>query len=82
MAVFKGILTVLYVIICVALIVIVILQDSKAEGLSGAITGGNSQTYWGKNKGRSKEGLLVKLSILLGALFIILSIVLQLKFWP
>jgi len=82
MEVFKGILTVLYVIICVALIVVVILQDSKAEGLSGAITGGNSQTYWGKNKGRSKEGLLVKLSILFGALFIILSIVLQLKFWP
>ncbi|MBO7402951.1 MAG: preprotein translocase subunit SecG [Lachnospiraceae bacterium] len=82
MAVLKTILTVLYVLVCLALIVVVVMQESKAEGLSGALTGGNSQSYWGKNKGRSVEGLLVKLTILFGALFIVLSIVLQLRFWP
>ena len=81
MAVLKVILTVLYVLICVALVVVVLMQESKAEGLSGALTSGNSQTYWGKNKGRSLEGLLAKLTIVFGALFIILSVVLRLKFW-
>ena len=82
MAALKTVLTVLYVLICVALIVVVVLQESRAEGLSGALTGGNSQTYWGKNKGRSKEGLLIKLTCIFGTLFVVLSIVLQLKIWP
>ena len=82
MAALKTVLTVLYVLICLALIVVVVLQESRAEGLSGALTGGSSQTYWGKNKGRSKEGLLIKLTCVFGTLFVVLSIVLQLKFWP
>ncbi len=81
MTVLKTILTVLYIIVCVALVVVVLMQESKVEGLSGALTGGSAPTYWGKNKGRSLEGLLAKLTIILGAVFIILSIVLQLKIW-
>jgi len=79
MAVLKTILTVVYILVCLALIVVVCMQESKMEGLSGALTGSSSNTYWGKNKGRSVEGLLQKLTIGLGAAFIILSIVLQLK---
>ena len=82
MAVLKTVLTILYILICLALIVVVLMQESKAEGLSGALTGGNSQTYWGKNKGRSVEGTLQKLTVLFGTIFIVLSVVLQLKFWP
>ena len=72
----KLILTVVYLLVCVGIIVLVLRQDAKNNGLGGAIAGG-ANTYWSKNKGRSKEGILNKLTIILGALFIILSVVLN-----
>ena len=53
-----GILLILYIIVCVALTVVVILQEGKQAGLTGAISGA-AESYWGKNKGRSMEGGLV-----------------------
>lgn len=70
--------TVLYVIICLALVVLVLMQEGKSMGLSGSISG-VADTYWGKNKGRSMEGTLVKLTKVLALLFIVISIVLNLN---
>lgn len=75
MTVFKTILTVIFVIICIALTVIILLQEGKSAGL-GAISGA-ADTYWGKNKGRSMEGILVKFTTALVILFIVLSAVLN-----
>ena len=58
MGALKIILTILFIIICIALVVLVLMQEGKSAGL-GAISGA-AETYWGKNKGRSMEGLLVK----------------------
>ena len=80
MAVVKTILTVIYILICIALVVVVLMQEGKSAGLSGAING-IADTYWGKNKGRSVEGLLGKLTIVLAALFIVISLVLCMGFW-
>jgi preprotein translocase subunit SecG len=74
----RGIVTVLYVLICIALVVIVLFQESKSQGLSGSING-IAETYWGKNKGRSMEGALEKGTKLLAVLFIVLSVVLNLN---
>ena len=75
MAVLKTILTVIFIIICIALTVIILLQEGKSAGL-GAISGA-ADTYWGKNKGRSMEGILVKFTTALVVLFIVLSAVLN-----
>ncbi|MCI5493243.1 MAG: preprotein translocase subunit SecG [Lachnospiraceae bacterium] len=75
MAVLKTVLTVLFIIICIALTVIILLQEGKSAGL-GAISGA-AETYWGKNKGRSMEGMLVKITRVLVILFIVLSAVLN-----
>ncbi len=75
----KPILTVLYVIICIALVIIVLLQESKSQGLTGAVNG-MAETYWGKNKGRSMEGALEKITRVLAVVFIVMSAVLNLKF--
>ena len=56
MAVLRTILTVIFVIICIALTVLVLMQEGKSQGL-GSISG-MADTYWGKNKGRSMEGAL------------------------
>ena len=78
MEVLRGIVTVIYVLLCIALIVVVLLQEGKSAGLSGAING-VADTYWGKNKGRSIEGTLEKITKILAALFIIISVVLAMN---
>ncbi len=71
----KMIVTVAFIFICLALTVIILMQEGKSAGL-GAIAGA-ADTYWGKNKGRSMEGILVKVTKLLVALFILISAVLN-----
>lgn len=77
MAVLKIVLTIVFIVVCVALVVLVLMQEGKSAGL-GAISGA-AETYWGKNKGRSMEGLLVKLTKILAALFMILAVILNLN---
>jgi preprotein translocase subunit SecG len=74
----RTILTILFVIDCIALTVVVLMQEGKSQGL-GAIAGA-ADTYWGKNKGRSMEGGLVKATTVMGVLFFVLAIVLNLNF--
>ena len=50
MEILRTILTVIYVIDCIALTVVVLMQEGKQQGL-GAIAG-ISDTYWGRNKSR------------------------------
>ena len=75
MSVLKMILTIVFIIISIALTVLVLMQQDKNAGL-GALAGG-SETYWSKNKGRSVEGMLNKLTKILVAAFIILAAVLN-----
>lgn len=70
-------LTIIFIIICLALTVLVLMQEGKDEGL-GAISG-VAETYWGKNKGRSMEGNLVKITRVLAVLFFLMAIVLNLN---
>lgn len=77
MGVLKIVLTVIYIIVCVALVVLVLMQEGKSAGL-GTISGA-AETYWGKNKGRSMEGLLVKLTKVLAVSFILISVILNLN---
>ncbi len=71
----KTILTVVFILISLALTVIILMQEGKSAGL-GAIAGA-ADTYWGKNKGRSIEGMLVKGTKVLVTLFIVLAAVLN-----
>lgn len=71
----KIILTVLFIIVSVVITTIILMQEGKAQGL-GAISGA-ADTYWGKNKGRSMEGLLVKGTRVLVIAFFILALALN-----
>ncbi|MDF2945072.1 MAG: hypothetical protein K0S01_3930 [Herbinix sp.] len=74
----KVIVQIVYILICIALTFVVLKQEGKTAGLSGALTG-TSETYWSKNKGRSVEGTLEKITKYLAAGFIVLSVVLNLN---
>lgn len=72
----KYIVTTLYIIICIALIIVATIQTKDANGASEAITGSSTSNFYEKNKGRTKEGKMKKMTVVLGVLFIITSVAL------
>ncbi len=73
----KLALEIIILIVSVALIIIVLSQEGKETGLSSL--SGTTDTYWSRNKGRSKEGMLVKITTLLMILLIVISLLLSSK---
>ena len=78
MGILRTILTIIFVLVCVVSVILVLLQEGKSAGL-GAIAGA-AESYWGKNKGRSMEGNLVKGTIALAVAFFVVAIILNLGF--
>ena len=79
MTVLKTILTILFIIISLVITVVILMQEGKTAGL-GAISGA-ADTYWGKNKGRSMEGILVKITRICVILFLVLAVALDMGIW-
>ena len=74
MEIARTIIQIVFIILSIIMKVIVLMKEGKNNGL-GALTG-SADTYWGKNKGRSMEGMLVKVTRVLLSLFLIISAVL------
>lgn len=75
----RIILTIIFILICIALTALVLLQEGKSAGL-GAISGA-AETYWGKNKGRSMEGNLLKITKILAIVFIVMAVLLNISWF-
>ena len=73
----RIVINIIFILVCVALTVLVLMQEGKSAGL-GSISGA-AETYWGRNKGRSMEGMLVKITKILAVFFMILAVVLNLN---
>ena len=78
MEILRIILTVIFVLDCIGLTVIVLMQEGKQQGL-GSIAG-VADTYWGRNKGRSMEGGLVRATTVIAILFFVLAVILNMNF--
>jgi preprotein translocase subunit SecG len=74
----RTIVTVLFIIVCIAIIVTVLMQESKNSGF-GSLSG-QVDNYVRKNRGRTREGQLERATVILGVLFFVLAIGLSLKF--
>lgn len=74
--VLKTVLTILFIIVSVVISVIILAQQGKDEGL-GSLSGQTSDTYWSRNKGRSKEGILIKVTSALIVVYFVLAAVLN-----
>lgn len=77
MSVLRIILTVIFMIVCIVLTAVVLMQEGKQQGL-GTISGA-AESYWGKNKGRSMEGALEKGTKILAVAFIVIALLLNLS---
>ena len=74
MAVHEIILGIVLILLSVAIIVLVLLQEGKSAGLSGAIAGG-AETFFGKNKSRTMESKLVLITKIVAISFFVLALV-------
>lgn len=79
MSVLKTVITIILVIVSIILSIVVLMQEGKQEGLGSLAGGASTDTYWSKNKGRSKEGVLKKFTTVLAVIFFILALLLNLK---
>ncbi len=76
----KGILIVADIIVCFAVIILAMMQSKEDAGASSTITGTSSNSFYEKNKGRTKEGKLKRLTIIFGVLFVIITIALSIVY--
>lgn len=70
--------TIIIAVVSVAVVILIAVQEAKSGGLGGEISGG-AQTYWTKNRSKSKEGKLVKYTIVLGIIFFVVAILLTIS---
>lgn len=75
MTALRIVLTIVFIVVSLALLIVVLMQEGKSAGL-GAISGA-AETYWGKAKGKSMEGMLLKVTRVLAILFVVLAAVLN-----
>lgn len=77
MQIVKGILTGIYLVVCVLLVILVMAQSKEDAGMSAAITGSSSNNFFEQNKGRTKEGKQKKWTIILAVAFVVLGVALS-----
>lgn len=73
MAAYEIIFGIVLIVLSILLVALVLLQEGNQKGLSGAIAGG-ADTFFGKNKGRTIEAKLVKLTKFIGIGFFVIAL--------
>ena len=63
------------VLLALVIIFLVLMQDGNQQGLSGAISGGSSESFFGKNKGRTDEAKKAFITKILAVVFMVLALV-------
>ena len=76
----KGFLIVIDIILAFAVVILVMLQRKDDQGLSGTITGAAANNFLDKNKGRTREGKLKRMTIILGIAFVIVTVALNIVY--
>lgn len=81
MEIIKGLLMVIYVAVAVVLIILTLIQTKDGSGVSSTVTGSSTNNFYNQNKGRTKEGKMKKLTIILGVTFVVLAVVLSVVYF-
>ena len=76
MQILRYVLIALYILNCLAVIIITMMQNKDDNGASGTIVGSSTNNFYEKNNSRTREGKLKKWTMILGITFMILTIAL------
>lgn len=58
-------LTIAFIIICVIIVILVLCQEAKDNGLGSLAGSGTMDTYWGKNKGKDAKVIATAIGVVL-----------------
>ena len=73
----KIVVGIVHIIVCLAVIIMVLMQSGKSGGLSGSIAGG-AETFFGKTKGKAMDQILRKYTVYIAIFFAVTAILLYL----
>ena len=76
----RNIVLVIYVLDCIALILLATIQAKDTSGASQTVTGAAANNFYENNKGRTREGKLKRYTVVSGVVFVVLAIVLSILF--
>lgn len=76
MQIVKYIIITLYILDCLGLIIVTMMQNKDSRGASGTIVGSSTNNFYEKNKSRTREGRLKRWTLILGVAFVVLAIAL------
>lgn len=80
MQILKIILIIVDIILALGVIILVMLQRKDDQGMSGAITGASANNFLDKNKGRTREGKLKRMTIIFSIAFAVVTVVLNMVY--
>lgn len=80
MQVLKIILIIVDIILALGVVILVMLQHKDDQGMSGAITGGSANNFLDKNKGRTREGKMKRMTIIFAIAFAVVTVVLNIVY--
>ena len=72
--VLSYVLGTILILISAIIVVLVLFQSSKKHGLSGAIGGTSSDSFFGKNQGQTKEKKLARFTTISAIVFAVLAV--------
>lgn len=66
---------VVLIIACIVIIILCLSQDQKSQdGMTAALTGASSDSFYGKNEGRSREAILAKFTRICGIILFVITL--------
>lgn len=80
MEILKGIIIAIYIVVCLALVVLITKQSKEDAGASGTVMGASASNFYEKNKGKTREGKIKRITIILAVVFVVLSIALSILY--
>ena len=81
MTVLKYVLLLIYMVVCLCLIVLTLIQNKDNSGNSTTVTGSSTNNFYNQNKGKTKEGKLKRWTIILGIMFAVLTVVVSIFYF-
>ncbi|MBC2582054.1 preprotein translocase subunit SecG [Clostridium sp. DJ247] len=70
----RTLLTVIQLLVAIVLIVAIMMQPSKTNGLSGLISGGTNESFYSRNKSRTSEAMLSRVTVISAIIFAALCV--------
>lgn len=76
MEILKNVIIVIYLIVCVALVILITKQSKEDGGASGTIMGASASNFYEKNKGKTREGMMKRVTIIFAIVFVVITVAL------